>query len=378
MFQRSQRNTTKLNDFYHQDSHYNTIIIGAGPTGLVCSHLLNLKNESHIILEKSDDVGSSWKRLPDAFQLAMPVHELEMPGLDLSHFAEEHHLTRDEMITLLENYAIYNDIPIHFNTEILSIHQSQCKTTFCLSTSKGNYTTDNIIVCTGARQTPKFPHFVSKLDPNIVIHSADYKNTDSLTDKPTLVIGSGLSALTIAYQINKKKHDVYIACGHTDWSVKQKNKHLFFTHQGEEKKYSTSWVHSFLPSHLIKEGVLNLGRMIGVTEDGHFHFKDQKGADLFVHVNLFGKLIFATGYRFDFPFLKNLPGMKANQLPLHQDGIIPHIPGLYILGIPPVDADASQTVVINQGSREAKKIIDFMEIRSMSQHAYRPQLLSKI
>lgn len=337
--------------------HYHTIIIGGGPSGLVTSHFLNKKRISHCILERYDP-GSSWRDLPDDFMLAMPVRDIDLPGLDFSCFKEDHHLSRDEMILLLEQYALR--LPIQCNTIITSISQNLEKTIFYLSTSQGVYSANNVVICTGPRHEPSYPPYVTKINPELRMHSANYKNPNAFPDNlPILIIGSGLSALTIAYQIKKAGRHVMLACGYDDLQVKKNNKHLFHTSDGREK--ANNLPNIFLPSQLEEMGIINYGKLNNVTDDGCLQFYKDKTGTQFIPCSAFGKLIFATGYTQHFPFLKNLYDIRTKQV-LHEEGVVSEIPGLYFVGIPAnyMGNRHLETVIINQGSADARRIVEII------------------
>ncbi len=370
-----QRTPIKIYDIYNSHTHfhrrcqhYNTIIIGSGHSGLITSYLLRQKKIRHVVLEKNKKVGSSWYDLPDDFVLAMPITDIIMPGFDLGHFKKDHHLTRDEMIALLNQYTVQNALPVQYDTLITAIQQNAEKNIFYVTTSQGQYSANNVVICTGPLHEPSYPHCVKKINRALWMHSADYKNADSFPiHLPIVVVGSGISALMIAYQLKKSERQVILACGYNDDQVKEQNKHLFYTADGLEKEN----VKVYLPSQLEKMQIPNYGKLEDVTEEGYLQFSKES---LPLHMNDIGKLIFATGYTQNFPFLQRLHGKSL----LSQEGM-PWIPGLHFAGIPTAYTGNryAKTVTLNQGSLDAAQIVSLIEntaIMQQQESAMRPKL----
>jgi len=65
-------------------THYNTVIIGAGFTGLAESKLLQQNGISHTVLEKIDKLGSFLHQTWDSFRFGMTIDDFKLPGMDLT------------------------------------------------------------------------------------------------------------------------------------------------------------------------------------------------------------------------------------------------------------------------------------------------------
>jgi putative flavoprotein involved in K+ transport len=83
---------------------YNTIIIGAGPTGLALGYLLKKQGLPYYIIERDGQVASSWRGLWNNFTLATPMNEVDMFDLNQQHYLPNYRMTRDEAVVLLESF----------------------------------------------------------------------------------------------------------------------------------------------------------------------------------------------------------------------------------------------------------------------------------
>jgi len=81
--------------FSRQITHYNTVVIGAGPSGLVSAKLLQDQHIDYIVLEESDRVAKSWHAVWENFRLGQTISQIIMPGLSLDAFDPDHRLTRN-------------------------------------------------------------------------------------------------------------------------------------------------------------------------------------------------------------------------------------------------------------------------------------------
>ncbi|HSW69764.1 MAG TPA: NAD(P)-binding domain-containing protein [Gammaproteobacteria bacterium] len=321
-------------------TYYNTIVIGAGPSGLAASFCLKQKSIDYTVLEGSDRVANSWHFVWPNFQFAQTVGEIAMPGLNLSEFNSAHHLKRDEIITVFERYQKQHDLNIKFNIKVTSIQKDQ-REIYHVNTSHGEYTTKNVILSIGARQQPKFPTFLDGIQINTrkskIMHSAWYQGAYCFPfSSKILVVGSGLSALGITKDLASQsdfKHDVSIACRYCDAQIKKNNQHLL--------DVSTTL------DDLAKMGIKNWGELRDINvEKNDLVFSDNQIVNLFC----FYKIIFATGYNTSYELLNQL--LQGN-IPKQQNGITTES-GLYMVGIPSAE---EKTVTITKGGKEAENIV---------------------
>jgi hypothetical protein len=87
------------------DEKIDTVIIGGGQAGLAMSYLLIQEGREHVVLEKGQRVGESWRRRWDSFTLVTPNWQLRLPGHEYEGRRAGWVSARDEVVSYLEAYA---------------------------------------------------------------------------------------------------------------------------------------------------------------------------------------------------------------------------------------------------------------------------------
>ncbi|MFW6097921.1 MAG: NAD(P)-binding domain-containing protein [Chloroflexota bacterium] len=186
-----------------------TVIIGGGQAGLAMSYLLTKQGRDHVVLEKSEQIGASWRGRWDSFTLVTPNWQLQLPGFAYDGDDPDGFLARDEVVDYLERYAVSFDPPISFGVEVRSVTREG--EGYVLQTTDGEYEADNVVVAVGAFQFPNIPACHERVPQEIAqLHSSEYRNPDALPDGPVLVVGSGQSGCQIAQELNESGRQVYL------------------------------------------------------------------------------------------------------------------------------------------------------------------------
>lgn len=327
-------------------THYHTVILGGGFTGLATSRILNDNGVSHLVVDKADKLGSFLLQTWDSFRFGMTIEDIKLPGLDLSaKFPKDHRLTRDEALKIIEEYAA--KLPVRLKTEVHSLK----KIDGIFSLDIGNnqvITANHVVVCTGPHHAVKFPEWAKPFQHKSTVIS-HFKNANEYKENArVLVVGSGFSALTVAHdlQTGSKPLQVSLACGYDDKTVITNNSHLF--------KKPSPHLMQLLPSNLAKLGIINFGR-IEETIGKEIIFKHPQLGEFIFPSGYFDHIILATGFTYSFTLFRHFPhiGVK-NNLPEHENCETAE-PKLYVAGIRHL-SQQDHAVTIKQGSSDAKKV----------------------
>lgn len=192
----------------------NTIIIGGGQSGLAISYLLTQQDRDHIILEKQQWIGETWRSRWDSFTLVTPNCQLQLPGYPYQGDEPDGFLRRDEVVEYIEEYAARFDPPLRFGVEVTAVTQNHQGSGYLVQTTACDYQAENVIVTVGAFQFPAIPEFSQNALESITqVHSSAYRNPSVLPEGNVLVVGSAQSGCQIAQELNESGRQVYLCTG---------------------------------------------------------------------------------------------------------------------------------------------------------------------
>jgi len=175
-----------------------TIIIGAGPAGLACAATLKQRARQSLILEKTDNVGASWRGHYDRLHLHTHKKHSGLPGLAMSHGFDKYPARKD-VVRYLETYCQHHDLQPQFNTEVTCLRHAD---TWHVETQDEVLTAKNVIFATGLASQPYLPPLAGlESFDGTLIHSSDYKNPEPFLGQNVLVVGFGNSAGEIALDL---------------------------------------------------------------------------------------------------------------------------------------------------------------------------------
>ncbi len=194
--------------------HYSVIVVGGGQAGLAISYCLKKKGIDHLVLEKNH-IGYSWQQKRwDTFCLVTPNWQCTLPGYHYQGDDPEGFMGRDEIVAYIKAYAKSFNPPIKEGVEVFSVKKNPTQGLFELDTSLGSLTADRVVIATGSYHQAKIPRMAEKF-PNEVtqLHSADYKNPETLPPGAVLVVGSGQSGCQIAEDLHLAGRQVHLCIG---------------------------------------------------------------------------------------------------------------------------------------------------------------------
>ncbi|MDX1674880.1 MAG: NAD(P)-binding domain-containing protein [Longimicrobiales bacterium] len=190
-----------------------TIVIGAGQAGLATSWHLSERGVEHLILERADTVGSSWRdRRWDSFCLVTPNWMIDLPGFAYDGGEPDGFMPKDEVVAYLQRYASAIDAPIRFGTEVRRLAREGDG--FQVTTGSGRIRARNVVVAAGSYGRSKRPPFAAALPDDITrMDPSEYRSPDALPPGPVLVVGSGQSGTQIAEELYQSGREVFMATG---------------------------------------------------------------------------------------------------------------------------------------------------------------------
>ena len=181
------------------DNDRRVIVVGGGPAGLASAAELGRRGIAALVLEQAPAVGWSWRGRYDGLRLNSSRPFSRLPG---GRFKRGTGLfpTRDEMVSYLEDYAVRHRLAVLPETRLQRIDRGPGG--WFLRTSSGDIAADQVVMASGYAHTPFMPDWPGRdRYQGRLVHSAAYRNAESLGDGDLLVVGAGCSGMEIANEL---------------------------------------------------------------------------------------------------------------------------------------------------------------------------------
>jgi putative flavoprotein involved in K+ transport len=326
----------------HGVERVETGIIGGGQAGLATGYFLKERGRPFVILDAGERVGDAWRTRWESLRLFTPARFDSLPG---SQFPGSNWSfpNKDEMAAYLEAYVERFDLPVRTGVTVERLEKDGDR--FVITTSRGRIEADNVVVATGACQTPKVPGFADQLRPDIrQLHSKDYQNPSQLRDGDVLVVGVGNSGAEISTELSTTRRTMLAGkeSGHIParhGSLIYRPGFRVFRFIGHRvltrgtpigrKLAPKLFAHGdplvrVRPKDLAAAGIDRVPRVAGVR-DGLPLLEDGRALDV-------ANVIWCTGFRSDFGWI-DLPILGDDGEPVHHRGVVGSVPGLYFIGL---------------------------------------------
>ncbi|MBC7436087.1 MAG: MSMEG_0569 family flavin-dependent oxidoreductase [Bdellovibrionales bacterium] len=200
--------------------HYSVIIVGGGQAGLSMSACLKERGIDHLVLEKRSVVHTWHTQRWDSFCLVTPNWQCSLPGWPYTGGDPHGFMVKDEINEWLAGFVAYVDAPVIEGVSVLRVSRSANGSSssitgpFSVATSQGDFTAGQVVVASGGYHKPIVPRLAERLPQSMVqMHSAEYRNPQSLPKGAVLVVGCGQSGSQIAEDLHLAGRKVYVATG---------------------------------------------------------------------------------------------------------------------------------------------------------------------
>lgn len=314
-------------------------MIGGGQAGLAVAYCLQQLGRSALVLDAEVRPGDTWRKRYESLVLFTPSQYCGLPGMPFPA-PRDTYPTKDEVAAYLEQYVVDKRLDVRNSCEVesLTLHPSGGR--FEIAGAFGSMTAQHVVVATGAFRDPYLPPFAGRLDSSVVqLHSNAYRNPSSVSGRRVAVVGLGNSGAQIAEELCDD-HEVTIVTERRPKRIPQRwlGRDIFWwferagmidrvdrvSPRAGRRPSSARLIGTRVP-HLLRRGRLALApRVVGATGDS----LELEGGELLTA----DTVIWATGYRNCYPWLKVPPVLGATGQPQHQQGIS-SVPGLYFLGV---------------------------------------------
>jgi putative flavoprotein involved in K+ transport len=180
-------------------SQERVVVAGAGAAGLAVAAMLRRRGVDPLVLERSDQVASSWRSRYDSLRLNTPRLTSTLAGYRMPR-RYGRWPGRDQVVEYLEEYARRHAVRIQFETELKRVEPADSG--WLLETSGGELATRFAVIATGHDAEPKLPDWPGREGfAGELIHSVAYRNPDPFRGKDVLVVSGRNTGTEIAYEL---------------------------------------------------------------------------------------------------------------------------------------------------------------------------------
>jgi putative flavoprotein involved in K+ transport len=312
------------------------VIVGAGQAGLAAGYYLARARVHFVILDAGRRIGDAWRNRWGSLRLFTPARIDGLPGMRFPASPSDLP-TKDAMAAHLEAYAERFKLPVRLGVRVTALDVMDGQ--YLLSAAGQPVEADQVIVATGANQTPRIPALAADLAPEIKQLSAgDYTHPAQLRPGSVLVVGAGNSGAEIALEV-AKAHETWLSGRSTGtissalftpplWWVAM---HILTNSTPAGRRVMARMASRGAPWLRIKRedltaaGIERVARTVGVA-DSKPRLEDGRVLDV-------RNVVWCSGFGHDFRWI-HLPVFDAEGAPVHQRGVATAQPGLYFLGLP--------------------------------------------
>ena len=349
----------------HDQERIQTVVIGAGQSGLTVGYHLAKQGVPFVILEAKQRVGDTWRMRWDSLRLFTPAKYDGLVGMPFPA-APLSFPTKDQMADYLELYAHRFKLPVR--TGVIVTRVSKRGDEFLVETNEGSIVAENVVVAMASYQKGRLPAFAKDLAPSVAqFHSIDYRNAKQFAPGAVLVVGAGNSGAEIALEAAKNGHTTYISGrnpGHVPFKIESTvGKYVlapillrFVFHRvltldtpvGRKlyaKQHGGAPLIRTRPMELEQAGVVRVAKTVGAT-DGKPVLDDGRSLDV-------NTVVWCVGFDPGLSWI-DLPVFDSRGEPVHRRGVVEKQPGLYFTGLQFLYAMTS--TMIHGAARDAEYV----------------------
>jgi putative flavoprotein involved in K+ transport len=176
-------------------------VIGGGPGGLAAAAELRRQGLRPVVLERGEQVGTSWRAGYDRLHLHTVRGLSGLPGFAIPRAAGRWP-SRDAVIDYLERYRAEHDLEVRGQTEVERITAAEAAdgVRWVIHTVTGErLPARSVVIATGHAHTPYVPDWPGRESyAGELRHARDYRNPAPFAGLDVLVVGVGNSGAEIA------------------------------------------------------------------------------------------------------------------------------------------------------------------------------------
>lgn len=189
-----------------------TVVIGAGHSGLAMSSCLAARSIEHVVLERGE-VANAWRHERwNSLRLLTPNWQSRLPGYAYRGEDPDGFMTMPEVVDFVAGYARSVSAPVRTGTGVLRVQPTD--EGFRVVTDQGNWRCRAAVLANGAFGIANVPAVDADVPRTVArLTARDYRNPDQLGVGGVLVVGSSATGLQLADEIQRSGRAVTLAVG---------------------------------------------------------------------------------------------------------------------------------------------------------------------
>lgn len=325
-----------------ENKDFDLIIVGGGPTGILCGWECQQAGLSYLILEKGALVHSLYN-FPDEMTFFSTSTKLEIADTPfLSHHPRP---TRDEALEYYRRIVLDNELHLHTYEAVEKVDRNDGY--FSVKTNKDKYTSRGVIIATGYYSQPNLMNIPGESLPKV---SHYYKNPHDYIGKDLLVIGAANSACDAALECWQKGARVTMAVRGAEINPRVKY-----------------WIRPNIVNR-IKEGSITAHFQTEVKEIRENEVILEKQGEQWSIPNDF--VLALTGYHPDYAFLREsgvaIENDEDDTPVCDEDHLETNIPNLYLAGVIQCGMKTHRLFIENTRDHGRKIVDHFLKKHSIA------------
>lgn len=174
------------------------VVCGAGTAGLAAAAMLRRAGREVVVLERSDQVGASWRKRYAALRLNTPNWMSTQPGYRATRRRYGEYPSRDQWIQYLEDYAVHHKLDVRFGTQVQRI--ARADDGWQVHAEVDVLDASAVVVATGFDHDPYMPDWPGRASyTGELIHASAYSDPAPYRGRDVLVVGPGVTGTEVAY-----------------------------------------------------------------------------------------------------------------------------------------------------------------------------------
>jgi putative flavoprotein involved in K+ transport len=322
-----------------------TVVVGAGQTGLATAYHLKRHGVSAVVLDEHPRIGDQWRVRYDSLKLNTPARYDALPGMKFPA-DDDAYPTGGDMADYLAAYVGRFGLDVRHDSHVTSVRRCD-DGEFVVATDSATFQARNVVIATGCEHHASTPDLANDLDPDIrQLHSSAYHGPKQLLPGPVLVVGAGQSGADLALETANAGHDTWLSgkpSAEVPFEIGTRRAKIILpvlwfvaNHvltlrtpigrrlQPKIRKMAAPLIRTKL-AHLAAAGVHHAPvRTVG-SRDGRPMLADGRVLDV-------ANVIWCTGFRQDWSMI-DPPIVAPDGWPRGEGGVVHDVPGLYFVGL---------------------------------------------